>query len=57
MHSPVTRFWGLAAAKVSRTWTTLLKASNRYRRKGQQKVTVEHVHVHCAILLFLHDHT
>ncbi len=34
------------AAKVSRTWTALLEALNRYRGKGQQKVTVEHVHVH-----------
>ncbi len=34
------------ANKLSRTYTTLLEALNRYRRKGQQKVTVEHVHVH-----------
>jgi len=34
------------ANKLSRTWTTLLEALNRHRGKGQQKVTVEHVHVH-----------
>ncbi len=34
------------ANKLSRTYTTLLEALNRYRGKGQQKVTVEHVHVH-----------
>lgn len=33
------------ANKLSRTWTALLEALNRYRGKGQQKVTVEHVHV------------
>jgi hypothetical protein len=34
------------ANKLSRTFTVLLDALNRYRGKGQQKVTVEHVHVH-----------
>jgi hypothetical protein len=34
------------ANKLSRTYTTLLEAFNRHRGKGQQKVTVEHVHVH-----------
>ena len=34
------------ANKLSRTHTTLLEALNRHRGKGQQKVTVEHVHVH-----------
>src|SRR5206468_2725361 len=34
------------ANKLSRTWATLLEALNRHRGKGQQKVTVEHVHVH-----------
>lgn len=34
------------ANKLSRTWTSLLTALNRYRGKGQQKVTVEHVQVH-----------
>lgn len=34
------------AAKLSRTYATLLEALNRHRSKGQQKVTVEHVHVH-----------
>jgi hypothetical protein len=34
------------ANKLSRTFTTLLDALNKHRGKGQQKVTVEHVHVH-----------
>jgi hypothetical protein len=34
------------ANKLSRTHTTLLEALNRHRGKGQQKVTVEYVHVH-----------
>jgi hypothetical protein len=34
------------ASKLSRTHATLLEALNRHRGKGQQKVTVEHVHVH-----------
>jgi hypothetical protein len=34
------------ANKLSRTYTTLLEGLNRHRGKGQQKVTVEHVHVH-----------
>lgn len=34
------------ANKLSRTFTQLLDALNRHRGKGQQKVTVEHVHVH-----------
>jgi hypothetical protein len=36
------------ANKLSRTFATLLEALNRYRGKGQQKVTVEHVHVHAG---------
>jgi len=36
------------ANKLSRTYATLLEALNRYRGKGQQKVTVEHVHVHAG---------
>ena len=34
------------AGKLSRTYATLLEALNRHRGKGQQRVTVEHVHVH-----------
>jgi hypothetical protein len=34
------------ANKLSRTFAMLLDALNRHRGKGQQKVTVEHVHVH-----------
>jgi hypothetical protein len=32
--------------KLSRTHVSLLEALNRHRGKGQQKVTVEHIHVH-----------
>jgi hypothetical protein len=35
-----------AAANTSRTFVELLSALDRKRGKGQQKVTVEHVHVH-----------
>jgi hypothetical protein len=31
--------------KMMRTFTAQLEALNRYRAKGQQKMTVEHVHV------------
>jgi hypothetical protein len=34
------------AGKLSRTFATLLEAANRHRGKGQQKMTVEHLHVH-----------
>ena len=34
------------ANKLSRTYVALLDALNSHRGKGQQKVTVEHVHVH-----------
>jgi hypothetical protein len=34
------------ANKLGRTFSVLLDALNRHRGKGQQKVTVEHVHVH-----------
>jgi hypothetical protein len=34
------------ANKLSRTYVVLLDALNRHRGKGQQKVSVEHVHVH-----------
>lgn len=34
------------ANKLSRTYSTLLEALNRHRGKGQQKVTVEHVHAY-----------
>lgn len=33
------------AGKLSRTFTMQIEALNRYRGKGQQKMTVEHVHV------------
>jgi hypothetical protein len=34
------------ANKLSRTFATLLETLDRHRGKGQQKVTVEHVHVY-----------
>jgi hypothetical protein len=34
------------ANKLTRSFAALLDALNRHRGKGQQKVTVEHVHVH-----------
>jgi hypothetical protein len=34
------------ANKLSWTYATLVDALNHHRGKGQQKVTVEHVHVH-----------
>ena len=34
------------ATKLLRTFTAQVEALNRYRGKGQQKMTVEHVHVH-----------
>jgi hypothetical protein len=33
------------AGKLSRTFAMLLDTLNRHRGKGQQKITVEHVHV------------
>jgi hypothetical protein len=36
------------ANKLSRTFAVLLDALNHHRGKGQQKVTVEHVHVHAG---------
>jgi hypothetical protein len=36
------------ANKLSRTYAALIEALNRHRGKGQQKVTVEHVHVHAG---------
>src|SRR5262245_27605573 len=36
------------ANKLSRTYAMLLDALNRHRGKGQQKMTVEHVHVHAG---------
>ena len=34
------------ANRLSRTWATLLQAMNKHRGRGQQKVTVEHIHIH-----------
>jgi hypothetical protein len=39
---------GNLAAKLLRTFTMQVQALQRYRGKGQQKVTVEHVHVHAG---------
>src|SRR6185295_15095909 len=35
-----------ALNKLARTFTAQMEALKRYRTGGQQKVTVEHVHVH-----------
>ena len=34
------------ATKLTRTYAAQMEALNKYRGKGQQKMTVEHVHVH-----------
>ena len=39
---------GNLAIKLLRTYTTQIEALQRYRGKGQQKMTVEHVHVHAG---------
>ncbi len=39
---------GNLAIKLMRTFTAQIEALNRYRGKGQQKMTVEHVHVHAG---------
>ena len=39
---------GNLAVKLLRTFTMQLEALQRYRGKGQQKVTVEHVHVNAG---------
>jgi hypothetical protein len=45
--SPESRHENLNAAnKLTRSFTAQMEALNRHRGKGQQKVTVEHVHVH-----------
>lgn len=36
------------ANKLGRTYAALLEALNRHRGKGQQRMTVEHVHVHAG---------
>ena len=36
------------ATKLSRTFTMQMEALNRHRGKGQQKMTVEHVHVNAG---------
>jgi hypothetical protein len=37
---------GNLAIKLLRTYATLMETLQRYRGKGEQKVVVEHVHVH-----------
>lgn len=39
---------GNLAIKLLRTYTAQMEALQRYRGKGQQKMTVEHVHVHAG---------
>jgi len=38
----------MAASKLLRTYTAQVEALAKIRRKGEQKVRVEHVHVHCG---------
>jgi hypothetical protein len=40
--------YGSLAVKLLRTFALQVEALQRYRGKGQQKVTVEHVHVHAG---------
>lgn len=37
-----------SSSKLSRTYAMLMEALNRHRGKGQQKMTVEHVHVNAG---------
>ena len=39
---------GRLAVKLLRTFTAQMEALQRYRGKGEQKMTVEHVHVHAG---------
>ena len=39
---------GKLAVKLLRTFTAQMEALQRYRGKGEQKMTVEHVHVHAG---------
>jgi len=39
---------GNLAVKLLRIFTSQMEALQRYRGKGQQKVTVEHVHVNAG---------
>ena len=39
---------GLALHRLSRTFTSQIDALAKLRRGGEQKVTVEHVHVHAG---------
>ena len=43
---PVLQTSGSLAVKLLRTYTAQLEALAKLRRGGEQKVTVEHVHVH-----------
>lgn len=38
-----------SANKLTRTYTAQMEALNRYRGKGQQKMTVEHVHINSNV--------
>ena len=38
-------FYINSATKLMRTYTTQMEALNKYRSKGQQKITVQHVNV------------
>ena len=38
-----------SATKLIRTYAAQMEALNRYRGKGQQKMTVEHVHINSNV--------
>jgi hypothetical protein len=45
-HSEARDRYSNQAIKLMRTFTAQMEALDKHRRKGQQKVVVEHVHVH-----------
>ncbi|MFN7755713.1 MAG: hypothetical protein ACK5O9_07745 [Holosporales bacterium] len=47
-HLDAQQWFGNFAIKLLRTYTTQMETLQRYRGKGEQKVTVEHVHVHAG---------
>jgi hypothetical protein len=47
-HSSLRREYLTHGGKLSRTYAMLLDTLNLHRGKGQQKITVEHVHVHAG---------
>ena len=46
-----------SATKLTRTYAAQMEALNRYRGKGQQKMTVEHVHINSNVQTIIGDIT